>query len=232
MSELIHLQGVSKTFTTGEKTFKALQEVHLKVEKGEYLTIIGKSGSGKSTLLNVLTGIDYPSSGTVTVNGTELNTLNESQLATWRGKNIGIIFQFFQLIPTLTILENLLLAMEFVAQIPKNQRTQRAMSLLERVGIQEHAHKMPSALSGGEQQRAAIARSLVNAPQLLIADEPTGNLDSQTSETIQTLFKDLAEAGTTIILVTHDQEISTKANRIITLSDGKIISDTRAQAES
>ena len=161
---MITLEGVTKVFQSKERSFTALNNIHLSINKGEYIAIIGKSGSGKSTLLNMITGIDHPTSGKIRLNDTEIGHFNESQLATWRGKNIGIVFQFFQLIPTLTILENLLLAMEFVNVIPKPERIQRAKSLLSDVGISEQANKMPASLSGGEQQRAAIARALANNP--------------------------------------------------------------------
>jgi len=221
---MITLEGVTKVFQSKERSFTALNNIHLSINKGEYIAIIGKSGSGKSTLLNMITGIDHPTSGKIRLNDTEIGHLNESQLATWRGKNIGIVFQFFQLIPTLTILENLLLAMEFVNVIPKPERVQRAKSLLSDVGISEQANKMPASLSGGEQQRAAIARALANNPAIIVADEPTGNLDSKTAEAINTVFSSLAKSGKTVIVVTHEKEIALKYDRTFTLSDGEIIS--------
>lgn len=227
---LIQLRQVSKTYPGAGTGFTALDHVDLEFCAGEYVAIVGKSGSGKSTLLNMLTGIDHPSQGTVRINGVAVHTLGESALASWRGKNIGIVFQFFQLIPTLTVLENLLLAMDFVKAIPKNERQQRAERLLQQVGIAQHGHKLPSALSGGEQQRAAIARALANDPPIVVADEPTGNLDSQTTEVIQGLFKALADAGKTVIVVTHDRAASARFDRVVTLKDGVVESDQRKAA--
>lgn len=221
---ILSLQNVTKTFDTNDRVFTALDNVNLSIVKEEYLAIVGKSGSGKSTLLNIITGIDFPTQGVININGTEIGQMNESKLAQWRGKNIGIVFQFFQLIPTLTISENLLLAMEFVNVIPKSNRAQRVKELLSQVGIKDHADKMPAALSGGEQQRAAIARALANDPEIIIADEPTGNLDSKTANAIDELFKSLSLLGKTVIVVTHDSNIKLKYDRIVTLSDGKIVS--------
>jgi putative ABC transport system ATP-binding protein len=225
---MIELRNVTKTYAGAGAGFTALNGVDLNFRSGEYAAIVGKSGSGKSTLLNMLTGIDHPSTGTVLINGTEVHTLGESELATWRGRNIGIVFQFFQLIPTLTVLENVLLAMDFVKAIPKAERQARAELLLGQVGIAEHCHKLPSALSGGEQQRAAIARALANDPPILVADEPTGNLDSQTTSVIQDLFAQSADAGKTVIVVTHDSSASTRFERVITLRDGAVESDRHA----
>lgn len=220
---ILKLNNVSKIFKTKERTFTALNDISLTIDKGEYLAIVGKSGSGKSTLLNMITGIDHPTAGKVIVNNTEIGKMNESKLARWRGKNIGIVFQFFQLIPTLSIAENILLAMEFVNTIPKKERENNVYELLNQVGILNHKDKMPSALSGGEQQRAAIARALSNNPDIIIADEPTGNLDSKTADAIHLLFKNLTEQGKTVIVVTHETNVASKYDRIITLSDGKII---------
>lgn len=225
MTHPIKFKQVSKWYETTAGRFNALQNIDLQIAQGEFTAIVGASGSGKSTLLNMLTGIDHPSSGSVTINHTEIHDLDESKLALWRGKNIGIVFQFFQLIPTLTILENILLAMEFVNLTPKNQRRIQADSLLQQLGIAAHAHKLPAALSGGEQQRAAIARALANNPPILVADEPTGNLDSQTSKVIQQLFKDLANNGKTVVVVTHEQSSINQFDRIITLQDGQIVED-------
>jgi len=224
---MIELQGVTKTYPGAGGGFTALNRVDLKFGSGEYAAIVGKSGSGKSTLLNMLTGIDHPTSGTVVINGTDVHTLGESELATWRGRNIGIVFQFFQLIPTLTVLENVLLAMDFVNVIPSGERRERAQLLLGQVGIAQHRDKLPSALSGGEQQRAAIARALANNPPILVADEPTGNLDSQTTQIIQGLFEQLADAGKTVIVVTHDNTASVRFERVITLRDGAVARDQK-----
>ncbi|MEI6434616.1 MAG: ABC transporter ATP-binding protein [Bacteroidota bacterium] len=221
---MIILEGVTKVFQTKERSFTALDDIRLAINKGEYVAIIGKSGSGKSTLLNMITGIDYPTKGKIILNNTEIGNMNESQLATWRGKNIGIVFQFFQLIPTLTILENILLAMEFVNCIPKPERVKRAKELLNNVGISDQSNKMPASLSGGEQQRAAIARALANDPAIVVADEPTGNLDSKTADSINAIFSALARSGKTVIVVTHEKDSALRYDRIFTLSDGKIVS--------
>ncbi|MEK6700596.1 MAG: ABC transporter ATP-binding protein [Nitrospirota bacterium] len=223
----IRFDQVSKWFESAAGRFDALKNIDLTIGQGERVAIVGKSGSGKSTLLNMLTGIDHPSQGAVSINATEVHTLNESRLATWRGANIGIVFQFFQLIPTLSILENLLLAMDFVNVIPKKERIQRAEALLAQVGISEHAGKLPAALSGGEQQRAAIARALANDPPILVADEPTGNLDSRTAEAIQKLFVQLTGNGKTVIVVTHENVSGARYDRVITLNDGVIAGDER-----
>ena len=219
---ILILKNVSKEFNTKERKFKALKDINLSVKKGEYLAITGKSGSGKSTLLNMITGIDHPSSGEIFVKGIAIKQLNESKLAKWRGQNIGIVFQFFQLIPTLTIKENLLLAMEFVGSVPPADRVTRVNDLLSRVGIAEQANKMPASLSGGEQQRAAIARALANDPEIIVADEPTGNLDSKTAASVNSIFSKLAESGKTVIVVTHERDSSLKYHRIVNLVDGEI----------
>lgn len=224
---MIILEKVSKTFRTKETSFIALKDVDLTIGRGEYLAIVGKSGSGKSTLLNMITGIDHPSSGTVTINGTVIAKMNESQLAQWRGKNIGIVFQFFQLIPTLTILENILIAMEFVNIIPEKERVQRAKDLLAQAGITDQANKLPSSLSGGEQQRAAIARALANNPEIIVADEPTGNLDSKTAQIIHDIFRNLSISGKTVVVVTHEADSANLYNRVITLADGIIKNDSK-----
>lgn len=225
MSKFIQLKQVSKWFESTAGRFNALKNIDFDINRGEYVVITEKSGSGKSTLLNMLTGIDHPSEGAVIINDTEVQTLNESALATWRGKNIGIVFQFFQLIPTLTIYENVLLAMEFVNIIPKKEREQRAEMLLNQVGIGQHKNKLPAALSGGEQQRAAIARALANDAPILVADEPTGNLDSKTSEIIFRLFSELVRNGKTVIMVTHEKTLNSDHDRITTLKDGMIVDD-------
>jgi putative ABC transport system ATP-binding protein len=222
MSSFIQFNRVSKSFQSGAGQFDALKNIDLAIDKGEHVAIVGKSGSGKSTLLNMLTGIDHPSRGTVIINDTEVHALDESRLAVWRGATIGIVFQFFQLIPTLSILENLLLAMDFVNVIPVNERRKRAEALLLQVGILPHAHKLPAALSGGEQQRAAIARALANDPPVLVADEPTGNLDSKTAHAINSLFVDLVGSGKTVIVVTHESSADVVYDRTIMLEDGSI----------
>jgi putative ABC transport system ATP-binding protein len=227
MSDFIQFKQISKSFESAAGRFDALKSIDLNIGQGEYLAVVGKSGSGKSTLLNMLTGIDHPSQGTVSINSTEVHALNESRLAKWRGENIGIVFQFFQLIPTLTILENLQLAMDFVDIIPKRDRKKRAESLLRQVDISEHANKFPSALSGGEQQRAAIARALANDPPVVVADEPTGNLDSKTTMDILELFAQLVAKGKTVVVVTHEDVSDYEYDRVITLNDGFVVSDKK-----
>lgn len=222
----IELRDVTKAYPRPNATpFVALSDISFEVRKGEMVAVIGKSGSGKSTLLNLLAGLDQPSSGTIRTAGTELHALSEGALSQWRGRNVGVVFQFFQLLPTLTVLENVLLAMEFVGRIPPGERETRARSLLDRVGISDQADKLPAMLSGGQQQRAAIARALANDPALLVADEPTGNLDSKTSAEIVGLFESLVAQGKTLVIVTHDEEIARRAGRVIRLADGKLVED-------
>ena len=220
---IIDVRDVTKSFDTAHGAFRALQGVSLSIERGEMIAVTGKSGSGKSTLLNILTGIDRPSSGRVSVAGVSIASLPEGPLAAWRGRNIGIVFQFFQLLPTLTILENVILPMDFCNSLPRRERRERALSLLQRTGIPDQANKFPMALSGGEQQRAAIARALANDPPILVADEPTGNLDSRTADSIFQLFAELVGAGKTAVVVTHEKEFATYFQRSVTLLDGRIL---------
>ncbi len=227
---LIDLHQVVKTYESAAGKFTALRDVDLQVNPGEFVAVIGKSGSGKSTLINMITGIDRPSSGEVWVQGTPVHTLNEGQMAVWRGKNMGIIFQFFQLLPTLSLLENVMLPMDFCNMYKASERKDRAMSLLEQMDMQEHAHKLPSAISGGQQQRVAIARALANDPPILVADEPTGNLDSRTAETVFALFEDLVNNGKTILMVTHDSDLASRVTRTIIISDGEVIEEYLARA--
>jgi putative ABC transport system ATP-binding protein len=223
--ELIDLRHVVKTYESAAGTFTALQGVDLQVTSGEFVAVIGKSGSGKSTLLNMIAGIDRPTSGEVLVNGAAVNHLTEGQMAVWRGRNVGIIFQFFQLLPTLTVAENVMLPMDFCSVYLTGERERRARYLLELVGVEQQADKLPAALSGGEQQRVAIARALANDPPLLLADEPTGNLDSKTAMTVFGLFRDLARQGKTVLMVTHDQEMARTVPRKIEIADGRINGD-------
>ena len=222
---LIQLSHVTKSFPLTSGTFEALKDVNITIQKGQLVAITGKSGSGKSTLLNIIAGIDKPTRGSVVINEIQVEKLNESALATWRGKNIGVVFQFFQLLPTLTILENVMLPMDFCHSYPKKERKQRALGLLEQVNIREQADKLPSALSGGQQQRAAIARALANDPSIIIADEPTGNLDSQTATSIFELFSSLTRAGKTVIIVTHEKDFSNYFENVIAIADGTIVNE-------
>ncbi|MBI1877818.1 MAG: ABC transporter ATP-binding protein, partial [Chloroflexi bacterium] len=204
---LIELRRVMKIYETAAGPFKALKGVDLQIDSGEFVAVIGKSGSGKSTLINMLTGIDRPTSGEVLVGDTAVHTLNEGQIAVWRGRNVGVIFQFFQLLPTLTAIENVMLPMDFGDVYALSEREERAMRLLDQVEMGQHAHKLPSALSGGEQQRVAIARALANDPPILVADEPTGNLDSRTAGAVMELFERLVAQDKTILMVTHDRDL-------------------------
>jgi len=232
-SDLIQLKSVSLTYgaaTAAGAPYPALKDVNLTVAAGEHLAIVGSSGSGKSSLLNMITGIDHPTRGEVEVGGTKVHTLTEGPLALWRGRTVGIVFQFFQLIPNLTILENLLLPMELVNVVPKAKRRSRAHALLAQTGIEAQADKLPAELSGGEQQRAAIARALANDPPLLVADEPTGNLDSRNAERVLAIFRAQTQAGKTIVVVTHERNVATEFGRVVTLRDGAVVSDERSRA--
>ena len=219
---MISLQQVSKTYETPAGKFSALKSIDLEVQQGEFVGVVGKSGSGKSTLLNMVAGIDRPSTGSVAVAGTEIHALSENQLALWRGQNVGFVFQFFQLLPTLTAAENVMLPMDFCKSLPLRERRKRALALLERVAVGAQADKLPATLSGGEQQRVAIARALANEPPLVLADEPTGNLDSVTATAILDLFRDMANRGTTVVIATHEADIARVIDRRIEISDGKI----------
>ena len=222
---LIDLREVVKTYETAPGGLTVLKDISLEVNEGELVGVVGPSGSGKSTLLNMITGIDRPTDGEVLVGGEAVHALNENQLARWRGKNVGVIFQFFQLLPTLTILENVMLPMDFCNAYKPRERKERAMRLLDQVGIADQAHKLPSALSGGQQQRAAIARALANDPPLLVGDEPTGNLDSTTANDVFALFQDLVDQGKTLVIVTHDPSLSERMGRVLHLRDGRIERD-------
>jgi putative ABC transport system ATP-binding protein len=222
---LIDVRRVVKAYETAAGPFFALKDVNLKVDTGEFVAVIGKSGSGKSTLVNMIAGIDRPTSGEMLVGDAAVHTLSEGQLAEWRGRSVGVIFQFFQLLPTLTAIENVMLPMDFCHMYSPQERHERAMYLLEQVEMTEHAHKLPSAVSGGEQQRVAIARALANDPPIILADEPTGNLDSKTAEGVLQLFEGLVEQGKTILMVTHDQDLAKRVMRTINLADGEIIDD-------
>lgn len=218
----VEISAVRKTYMTGAGEFEALKGVDLRVEKGEFVAVVGKSGSGKSTLINMITGIDRPSGGEVWVAGTPVHRLTENQIAVWRGNTVGVVFQFFQLLPTLTVLENVMLPMDFCDKFKAFERPERARELLELVGVIDQADKLPANLSGGQQQRVAIARSLANDPPLLVADEPTGNLDHRTADAVIELFGRLTQTGKTILMVTHDDELAARGSRIVTVAEGEI----------
>ena len=219
---VVDLRDIVKTYHSTAGIFTALKGIDLQVEAGAFVSIIGKSGSGKSTLINIITGIDRPTSGKVIVDHIPVHTLNEEQIAIWRGRSVGVIFQFFQLLPTLTAAENILLAMDYGNRYPRTERPDRALHLLELVGMVGYAHRLPNSLSGGQQQCVAIARALANDPVVLTADEPTGNLDSKSTAMVFRLFENLADSGKTILMVTHDNELALHAQRTIRLVDGKI----------
>jgi len=226
MSEpLIRLADVVKVYDTGGVPFTALRGINLDVGAGEFVGLIGKSGSGKTTLINMITGIDRPTSGGVVINGTPVHKLNENQLAIWRGKTIGVVFQFFQLLPTLTVIENVMLPMDFCNVFAPGERPARALHLLDQVEMADQAHKLPSALSGGQQQRVAIARAIANDPPIIAADEPTGNLDSKTADAVFALMEQLVSDGKTIIMVTHDNDIAARVRRSLHVSDGEIVEE-------
>jgi len=222
---IVNLEQVVKKYHTSAGDVTVLRDVVLHVRPGEAVGVVGPSGSGKSTLINMIAGIDHPTDGQVIVVGQPVHTLNENQLARWRGRNVGVIFQFFQLLPTLSVVENVMLPMDFCNMYRSRERQARAMALLEQVDLVDHAEKLPSALSGGQQQRAAIARALANDPPLLLADEPTGNLDSKTAEGVFQLFEQLVNAGKTLLMVTHDRSLAARLPRIIELRDGAVSRD-------
>jgi ABC-type lipoprotein export system ATPase subunit len=222
---LIDLRQVDKRYETAAGTFTALKDVDLQVDAGEFVAVVGKSGSGKSTLINMITGIDRPTSGQVLVGDTQVHTLKEGEMAVWRGRHIGVVFQFFQLLPTLTVVENVMLPMDFCNMYSTRERQERAMYLLEQVEMEDHAHKLPTAISGGQQQRVAIARALANDPPIIVADEPTGNLDSKSAESVFRLFEDLVDEGKTILMVTHDRDLAKRVTRTVILSDGALIEE-------
>lgn len=223
---LVELHDVVKTYESSVGVFTALKRISLQIEQGAFVSIIGKSGSGKSTLINVITGIDRPTTGEVIIAGTAVHTLSEEQIALWRGISVGVIFQFFQLLPTLTAVENILLAMDYGGRYPSAERPERALDLLELMDMAGFSHRLPGELSGGQQQCVAIARALANEPALITADEPTGNLDSKSAERVFQLFETLTDAGKTILMVTHDNDLARRAQRTIRLADGQVIDET------
>ena len=220
---MIELRDLSKLYPGPDGGTQALDRVSLALPAGEFIAIVGKSGSGKSTLINLIAGIDRPTRGEVLIDGTAVQSLDESRLAAWRGRHVGVVFQFFQLLPTLTVLENVMLPMDFCGTYAPAQARERGLHLLQQVDIAEHAHKLPSALSGGQQQRAAIARAMANDPPLVVADEPTGNLDSQTADAVLGLLASLAARGKSVLIVTHERDVSAIADRVVTLSDGRVV---------
>ena len=222
---LIDLRGVFKSYETGAGKVPVLKDVDLQVGRGEFVGIVGPSGSGKSTLINMFTGIDRPTSGEVWVAGQRLNDMSENELARFRGRNVGVIFQFFQLLPTLTVIENVMLPMDFCGMWKPRQRRERAMELLELVQVPEIADKLPSQTSGGQQQRAAIARALANDPKLIVGDEPTGNLDTVSAGLVFALFEELVDQGKTLVMVTHDRELARLVPRVEEVRDGYLVSD-------
>jgi putative ABC transport system ATP-binding protein len=225
---MIDMQGIVKTFKNAAGEFTALRGVDLTIYRGEFVSIVGKSGSGKSTLLNMITGIDHPTRGRMVIGGTDIYTgVTESQRSRWRGRNLGIVFQFFQLLPMLTLLENVMLSMDFAEMYDFDERPGRALEMLKLVGLDAFANKLPVLVSTGQQQLAAIARALACDPPLLVADEPTGNLDSRSANTIIDLFEALSQRGKTVLMVTHDPSLTSRTTRNIIIADGLIVADSR-----
>ena len=224
---LVDVRNVDKDYEGPQGPIHALRSVNLSVQPGEFVGIRGPSGSGKSTLLNMITGVDRPTKGQVVINGQDLNELNEDRLAQWRGENVGVVFQFFQLLPTLTVIENVILPMDFARRWKPRERTARAEMLLERLGLADQAYKLPNALSGGQQQRAAIARALANDPPLLVGDEPTGNLDSKTANRVVDDFERLVNDGKTFLMVTHSNSLAERIPRVIEVFDGELFENGR-----
>ncbi len=226
-SAIIDLRNVIKVYETPAGPFTALKGIDLAVDRGEFLAVVGKSGSGKSTLINMITGIDHPTDGEVIVADTPIRHLDEGRMAEWRGRTMGIIFQFFQLLPTLSVVENVMIPMDLAGRYGLGERVERAMHLLEQMGMADDAHKFPGTLSTGQAQRAAIARALANDPPILVADEPTGNLDTRNAGIVFDLFGSLAASGKTIVMVTHDDELARLVQRTVTIADGLIVDEVR-----
>ncbi len=228
--KFIQVRNVVKNFTLGEGEVSVLKGVSLDVSPGEFVAVVGPSGNGKSTLLNMITGIDRPTSGEVIIQGEQIHKMDEEALSIWRGRQVGIVFQFFQLLPALSLLQNIILPMDLTRAVPSRLRKERAYELLEMVGLQDQAKKLPSAVSGGQQQRAAIARALANDPPLLVADEPTGNLDARTSDEVFGLFSCLVNTGKTLIMVTHNEDLANQVPRVVEIVNGTILYDTQRSA--
>jgi putative ABC transport system ATP-binding protein len=224
-NHIVQVKDVVKSFPVGDGEVTILKGLSFDVDDGEFVSIVGPSGNGKSTLLNMITGIDRPTDGEVIVTGKKVHKMSENRLAIWRGQNVGIIFQFFQMLPALSLLQNVILPMDFARKYSTKERRERAMHLLDVVGLADQAHKLPSMVSGGQQQRAAIARALANDPPLLVADEPTGNLDSRTAGDVFDLFNELVAEGKTMLMVTHDKELARRVPRVVEITDGKITRD-------
>jgi putative ABC transport system ATP-binding protein len=225
---MIDMHGIVKTFKNAAGEVTVLKGIDLTIYRGEFVSLVGKSGSGKSTLLNMITGIDHPTRGRMVIGGTDIYTgVSEGQRSRWRGRNLGIVFQFFQLLPMLTLLENVMLSMDFAELYDFDQRPGRAMEMLQLVGLDAFANKLPALVSTGQQQLAAIARALTCDPPLLVADEPTGNLDSKSADTIIDLFEELAGGGKTVLMVTHDPSLTSRTTRNLTIADGVIVGDSR-----
>lgn len=222
---IVEMRGIGKAYVTTAGPFEALRDVNFTADAGELVAVVGKSGSGKTTLINLVSGIDWPSAGELRVAGIDVGAMGESDRSRWRGRTVGVVFQFLQLLPSLTVSENVMLPMDFCNLVPIRERRSRALSLLDRVGVADQADKFPAALSGGQQQRAAIARALANDPPILLADEPTGNLDSANAAAVLQLFSDLATAGKAVIVATHERDIESFATRIVTIVDGAIRHD-------
>jgi ABC-type lipoprotein export system ATPase subunit len=228
---VIDMHGIVKTFKNAAGEFIVLKGIDLTINRGEFVSIVGKSGSGKSTLLNMITGIDHPTEGRMVIGGTDIYTnVTESQRSKWRGRNLGIVFQFFQLLPMLTLLENVMLAMDYADMYDFDERPKHAMQMLEKVGLEKFANKLPTMVSTGQQQLAAIARALACDPPLLVADEPTGNLDTKSANAIIDLFEELARSGKTVVMVTHDPSLTSRTTRNIIIADGELINETVAKA--
>ena len=221
---LIEIRGLKKTYRQGSVSSEALRGIDLCVKKGEYLGIVGKSGAGKTTLLNMIAGLDGLTEGEILVGGQRVDRMNEVRKAVWRGRNVGFIFQSFQLLPGLSLLDNVMLPMDFCGKLDRHS-PERAAELLRMVGLSDHIHKLPSEISGGQQQRVAIARALANDPALLLADEPTGRLDTATSEVVFEIFSRVVANGTTMIIVSHDHTLAERTQRMIRLTDGRIADD-------
>ena len=222
---LIELEGVVKIYRTGKLEYPALRGVDLTIDGGQMVAVVGPSGSGKTTIMNMITGIDRPTAGSVVVDGQQIDELSEEQLAVWRGGNVGIVFQFFQLLPTLTAVENAMLPLDFARKGSKRARFETARHNLELVGLGDKLHHLPAELSGGEQQRVAIARALAPDPKLIIGDEPTGNLDTQTAADMFELLERLNDEGKTVLYVTHDLELAARAGRVVTIRDGLVVGE-------